>query len=154
MKKFITNQNGISLTEIVVYVGVFSMLVVGLVAFIVQFINVRSDSSNYSTISNEASNILEQIIYDVRHSDGFNVLDEQTLEVQKEGNTVNYYLEDSIIKINDGDEVNNLSSTKVKIKELLFQNLTSVNSRDLLKINFTIEKGDISEEYQTATHKR
>lgn len=154
MKKQILNEKGMSLTEIIVYVGVFSLLVVGFVAFMVQLINVRSDSSNYNTISNEASNILEQIIYEVRHSDSFNVVSTQRLEVDNGGNIMTYYLEDSIIKVSDGVDINNLSSDKVKITNLEFKDLTSINSSDLLKISFTIEKGEISEDYQTAVHKR
>ncbi len=158
MKKFshrkVHSESGITLVEVIIYVAVFTITIVGLLSILSQIIKLKSSANSYSVISSEASLVLEQIIQDMRKCDSFRVNDLSTLQINIGSSEKEYTLNESSVILIENLEEYRLTTDQVKVKSLEFYDWTSINSDNIIHIKITLEKGGISENFQTSVHKR
>lgn len=154
IKKILKKQKGFTLIEMVIYVGVASIVIVGIVSIVIEIVQVKAKADAYSFMSNEVANIFETMLYDVRHGDTFTVIDSSTLEIEKDGNTKQFYLQDGRVWAFEEGVAYELSSNLLTVTELQFTNWTSINSDNLLHVSLTAQKGEVDETFQTSIHQR
>lgn len=154
MKDFLKNQKGVTLTEVIIYIGIVSIIVVGVISIIVQLVQLKLRADSIGTIVSETSDFLDRLNLDIRNCDNFSVEDEINLEVTKAGVTTRYYLQDARIYFNDGENIFPITSNLVQVSSLEFVDWTTPNSENLLHIKFELVRGGTSERFQTSIHKR
>lgn len=154
MKSFFRNQKGVTYTEIIIYIGIIAVIVVGIVSIIVQLVELKLRSDSIALMVSETSNIFDKMLIDVRDCDSFSVLDSTTLQLSKDGATSLYYSQNSNVYFNDGENDFQLTSNLVNVADFSIVDWTSINSDNLIHIGLTLERGGISEDFQTSVHKR
>ncbi len=153
LKKFIDSR-GFSLNEITIYIGIIAVISVMIITIIVQLVQLKNRSTSIAIISTEASNFIEKLINDVRDCDEFILVNDTTLQVNKDSITKEYYLQDDKIYYTESGNTYPLTTNQINIAQLKFTDWTSVNSDNLLHIEVEIERGGINETFQTSVHKR
>jgi hypothetical protein len=154
MKKLIRCQKGITMTEVVIYIGVVALIGVGIVSMVLQLIQLKIRADSIGVIVSENTNLFEKMILDVRNCDSFNVADSSSLQVVKDGVTSQYVLDGSRVYFNDGENQYPLTSSLVEVTSLSFADWTSTSSDNFLHVEVEFRRGDLSENYQTSIHKR
>lgn len=158
MKKILKNfskiQKGFSLAEVVVYVGIVSMVTVSMLGIIWQLVQMRTYSNSKAIVSTEARNVIQELIGQVRECDSFEVEDSTTLNVTKGADVYTYYLDSSTIFLDNGSDTVNLTTNQVSVESLSFTDWTSINSDNLLHVEFSLLRGEVNEDFQTSIHKR
>lgn len=152
--KSFKNQEGTTLIEVVIYIGVIAIIFLSIISLIVQLVQLKMRADSLSAISSEASNFFEKVVLDMRNCDSFLVVDSSTLQVTKSGVTSTYHLSNSKVYINDGVDDSQLTSNLVEITNLTFVDWTSTNSDNLVHAEVSLSRGGISETFQTSIHKR
>jgi len=157
MRKFtrvLYEQQAVTLVEMIIYIGILSVVLVGLVSIMMQLINLKVQADTFGMISSEATNAYEHIIHDIHDSDSFTVVSPAELNIQKGATTKIYTLQEGQIYLNDGEDVVPITSSLVNVSQLTFVDWTSPNSDSLLRVEVTFERGGISEDFQTSIHSR
>ena len=154
LKSIIKNNKGITLTETIIYISIVSVVTIILINIMVQFIQLKNNSSSISICSTEVSNVFDKLIYDVRNCGSFSIVNETTLDIVNGGITSRYTLQNGQIAFNNGTNSYFLTTNQVIIQNLKFIDWTSVNSDNLLHIELQIKRGKINENFQTTIHKR
>ena len=155
-RKLFKQQKGITLTEVVVYIGIISIVVVSIVSIVVQLIQLKASADSMGVMNNEITNLFEKLITDVRNCDSFAVdpIDSSILRVTTDGSTNTYSLQNSKVILNDGLDNFQITSNLVLIDSLTFSDWTSTSSDNLLHLEVEISRGGVSEDFQTSIHKR
>lgn len=152
--KLFKKEKGATLIETVVYIGLVSIVFTGMIWIAFQFVSIKQRASAISIISSETNSLFERIIRDVRDGSSFTVLDDTTLQVVKDGVTYEYTLQDWQVYVNDGENNHQVTTSQTKVTSLTFTDWTSVTSDSFLHITISIQRGDLSETFQTSVHKR
>jgi len=150
----IVKQQGVTLIEIVIYIGVLSVVAVGIISIISQLITLKHNSDSYGIITSEVSNVFEKFLYDTREADNFTVVDNHTLRITKDALTTEYRLESDAIVFIDGGNSYAMTTNMVIVEDVTFSDWTSINSDNLLHIELILKRGSISETFQTSIHVR
>lgn len=154
LTKIFKGQKGFTFTEVIIYIGIISIISVMAVSLVLQLVQLKHRAGSMSIISSEASNLFEKIINNVRNCDDFILVDDSTLQVVKDTATIEFELQGTNILVSEGENSYQLTTNQVKVTQLRFIDWTSVNSDDLLHIEVEIERGGINEKFQTSVHKR
>lgn len=154
LRRSLKLQKGITLTETVIYMGIISILGVSIISIALQLIKLKTTADSIGIISSEVTNLFEKLSTDVRNCDSFTVVDGSTLEVVKDGDTSQYFLQDEKVVFNDGTEDFLVTTNLVQVTELTFTDWTSINSDNLLHIEIYLHRGERGEHFQTSIHKR
>lgn len=148
------NQLGVTLTEIVIYIGILSVVSVGIISIITQLITMKHTSDSYGIITSEVNNVFEKMIYDVKNADSFTVADSHTLQVTHESATDEYRLSGGSIVFVDASGSYPLTTNQIQVEDVIFSDWTSTNSDSLLHVELILKRGSISENFQTSVHVR
>jgi prepilin-type N-terminal cleavage/methylation domain-containing protein len=142
-------QKGFTLIELVLYVGIFSILMGVMATIFGQIVDVQSESQGVSYVDQDGKYILGKLVYDVK---SLNVDDSlvtpanpgnQTTSLQLQINSINYtYSLNSngnlIIRNVSTGETNVLNSANTAISGLSFQRLGAGGSNDTIRVSFTV----------------
>jgi hypothetical protein len=150
----LNNQKGVTLTEIVIYIGILSVVSVGIISIITQLITMKHTSDSYGIITSEINNVFEKMIIDVRNADSFTVVDAHTMRIVNDGVTDEYHLSGSSIVFVDASGSYPLTTNQVQVESVTFSDWTSTNSDSLLHVDINLKRGTISEAFQTSIHVR
>lgn len=157
MKKFkqiITQNKGVTLVEVVIYIGIVSVISAGLISIILQLVQLKTRADSIGFISSEVTNFFEKLTLDVRNCDSFVVMDSTTLQVTKDGSPSQYFLQNSKIFYNDGVNEYQLTSNLIQVTSLNFVDWTSTSSSNLLHVEIDLERGGINDQFQISVQKR
>ncbi|MBN2015363.1 hypothetical protein JW766_00850 [Candidatus Dojkabacteria bacterium] len=153
-KRILGSCKGITLTETIVYIGLLSIIAVGVISIAMQLVQLRTNASSLSLISSETTKLLDRIVFEVRDCDDFTVIDDTTLEITKDGSITEYYLQDGKIYADEDGDVYQVSSNLVNISQVKYSDWTSINSDNLVHIEVEISRGNLHEQFQVSAHKR
>jgi len=150
-KKF---QSGVTIVELIVYIGLLSIFTLVLVDVFVTILNAKLESESTSTLNQDARYIYSKIAYDVENADSmtlpFNPGDTgHELRVVTDGVIDTYSLDASgnlILEVNNGME-----TTKMKLNGadttipllptpgISFTRLGPLDEKPTVKVSFTIK---------------
>ncbi|MCA9382529.1 prepilin-type N-terminal cleavage/methylation domain-containing protein [Candidatus Dojkabacteria bacterium] len=146
-KKFIKKENGYTLTELMIYVGLFAIISGALITFLVTTINVKLSIDTTNNFTQESRIILDTITKEMRESYNYDIQDEGTKIVlyKDDAQTTEsqIYIDNGTVYLTrENGETNGISSGDLKVQELLFEDYTSTNSRNLIHLRMTIKNLD------------
>jgi len=139
----INKIKGFTLVELLLYMGLFSLLTVVLTDILVTTVNIQLTSSSSNNIVQDGRYIYSRFIYDINQAqsvilpqnlgDGSN-----SLEFTKNGNSYSYTLEMGNIILTDHTGSYQLNGYDTSISDLSFRRIGNINGKHTFRINFTI----------------
>lgn len=146
-KKFIKNENAYTLSELLLYIGIFSIVSFGLVAFLANTINAKIAIDTQNDFIKQSRVAFDTIYKEIRESYDYSIENEGTrIVINKDpsGTEVNeIFLDNGMIYISrNTEEANALTQSTSKVEELLFEDYTSTRSDDLIKIKMKMTNLD------------
>lgn len=142
-------QKGFTLIELVLYVGILSILIGVMTAIFGQIVEGQLEAEASSATDQDGRYVLGKMIYDMK---SVNVTDTvvipaspgvQTSTLQLQINSINYTYSlnsngDLILTNGTTGEVNKLNSVNSSISGLNFQRLGAGGTNDTVRVNFTV----------------
>jgi type II secretory pathway component PulJ len=145
MKK-INTQSGFSLVEMIIYIGIVSIILVAMSTFLITLLKLRIQNQAMAEVEGQGVQIMQTITQSIRNSSTINSPTQGTsanstsLEVSTvENDPTLFELDNGIVKITEG--VANsvaLHNSLVNASSLTFQNLSRDNTSGIISIQFVL----------------
>lgn len=170
-----SSQCGVTLIELLLYMGIFSMLLMVLVELFGMIVNVNLESQATSAVSQDGRYILNQMTYTIRQAKTFTLpsglgttnAGSQLQFTTTGGTTYTYTLSSDPVgqqklMVSDGVSSEELNSARTTVSSLLFTRLstTGTSGKSTVTISFTLtsttreQKGYQQESFQTTIEGR
>ncbi len=139
------SQKGVTVVELILYMGILSILLTILTSIFVSALDVQSESQATSSVEQDGNYILARLAYDIRRAQNINIPEINGAindNFQIIIDSVNYTYsvnEDSNLILADNSGVNNLNNYGSSISDFSVQRLGNAGgAEDTLRINFTL----------------
>jgi len=153
MKIFKQKQapKGFSLIELIIYIAVLAIILLGMMSFSIDLLELRSKNIVASEIEAQGRLILEHLETVARHSEGVNtgsstfgtdpgVLSLDVVAAIDDPTVFSLSADDGTFQMKKGSEdTAQLTSSSVFVSELVFTDLTSVEELGIIQVNFTLQ---------------
>lgn len=145
-KKLLKNTKGITLVELLVYMGISSILIVVISRFLGVVVNEGLKVQNYSAVQSDGMYIPARIKADVLRANDL-VLPaslgdtSDKLQLMINGTLYNYYLLNGKLYLNDGSGDYLISSPYTIISDLSFTRTGNVNGKPVVVVSFVSSGG-------------
>lgn len=121
MKKILKIQRGFSLVEILVYMGLFAILLIPLLQLFSSTIAVRLESEATSAVAQDGRYIIARLTYDIHRANSITVPDPATLQISGTGFAYTYSVDGGKnLSLNDGATSYVLNSEGTSIPQISF----------------------------------
>jgi len=127
-KKF---QKGITIVELIVYIGILSIFMLVLVDVFVAILNSKLDTESTSTLNQDARYIYSRLAYDIANADTASVPSPNSLDLISSGVSYHYAMDGSGNLLLNGIAINGLDT---KVNSIAFTKIGNT-----VKISYTIE---------------
>lgn len=139
MKK---NQ-GFTLIELAVYIGLFSILLIVLTEVFTSALDDRLEAESSSQVVQDGRFILARFMYDINRAESIAapaVLGEQanSLQIIISGAAYTYSLNSNNLELTNNFGINKLNSGDTTISNLNFKRLGNISGKNTIQINFTL----------------
>ena len=140
---WIRNKKGFSLVETLVYFTLLSIILLVLTDLFLSLSESFLESRSKVTIETEGEYAIRRMVYDIRRTDSIvSPINpggvSSTLELDINGINHTYSLNNSTIKLDDG-QVNSLTSNTVSVQQLTFTNISTASAKPTVRINFSLD---------------
>ena len=150
MKKFLekiklTSQKGITVVELLLYMGILTILLTILTSVFTSALDVQSESNAVSSVEQDGNYILARLAYDIHRAQSINIpatngTTSNSFQIVVGGINYTYSIDanNNLILVNNLG-INNLNNYATSISNLSAQRLGNVGGiENALKINFTV----------------
>ena len=159
MKKRINLKNnklgkGFTLVELLIYIAILGLVIVGIIYFVISITNSRSKNYVVEEVHENARTAMDTIAQTIRSANGINTgqsifesdpgeLSLATTDAQKNPTIINLDQDDGVLLIKEGaaSEVA-ITSDNIKITRLVFYNITGNSSRENIYIELEVSYSD------------
>ena len=135
-------QAGFSLVEMLIVMGLMSILLMVLTDMFVSVLDIQTESESHSAVTQDGRFILARLSYDLNHASSISTPaalggSGSTLAVVIGGVTYTYALSIGNLQLTNDQGTNNLNSSETTISALNVQRL-GIAAKDTVKISFTV----------------
>jgi hypothetical protein len=156
----IENQSGFTITELLVYMGILSIILVILLEIFVSVLSVKTESKSTSSVHQDGRFILSRLMYDINRAQSIKIpanLGEEadTLKVGVDGIDYTFFENGGSLWLENDMGVDQLNSVGTAVSDLGFRRLGNINGKNTVKVNFKLtskvrrETGHEEEYFQT-----
>jgi prepilin-type N-terminal cleavage/methylation domain-containing protein len=142
MKK-INLRKGFTLVELIIYMGIFSVLIFIFTDIFVSSIQTKTSGEATAYVNQDANFILRKFEHDLNNA---NVISQPVPSVSSDsldfiiyGQPVTYRLNNGILERVNGAEINSLNSFGTTVTGLTFTNLGNMEGKGVIRIDITLE---------------
>lgn len=140
------NNRGFTLIELLLYISIASIIVFTIASLLRFTLESRVKNQTIAEVEQQGSQVMQLITQTIRTAKAINSptlgnsASSLSLEVEDEAsNPTVFDLSTGAIRIKEGTGIAvNLTSSKVSVSNLNFQNLSRANTPNTIKVNFTI----------------
>lgn len=134
---------GFTLVELILYMGILSVLVLVLTDILVAIFNAQLSSQSTTSVSADGRYIYSRITYDINRAQGValptNLGDSSaTLVATISGSTYTYGLSSGNLQVNDGTGSYVLNGPDTTVSNLQFTRIGNINGKHTFRLNYTI----------------
>lgn len=139
-------KRGFTLVELIIYIGLMTLLLVGIASFSLAFFSFEKRNELFFEVEEQGIQVMRTITQTIRNSESIsypaqsgvdNFLNVSVYDTAK-APTIFSLSNNSILMQEGSDAAINLSSPKVIISNLLFTNLSQINTPGIIKIQFSV----------------
>lgn len=139
-------QLGFTLIEVLIYISVSSAMLMVVLGFVGWIMRVRNKVSIESKVEQNARYVIARMVSEIRHAEDLTVVDQNTLSLEvadPEKNPTVFDIVDGVLGMREGSgDLVPLTGNDVKVGDVLFEDRTTPNSADIVKITLTITNPD------------
>jgi type II secretory pathway pseudopilin PulG len=140
MKKL---MKGFTMVELLIYMGLLSILIGILSTIFVSIINTQLESSATSSVEQDGRYILARLIYDTQSAQQIVAptipgSPSATLQIRVNSIDYTYSLNNGNLQIASSSATNVLNSANTSVSGLSFQRLGNGDNNDTIRLNFTV----------------
>ncbi len=137
------SKKGFTLVEMLIYMGLLSILIVIMVDLFASSLDVQLESQATSAVQQDARFLLSRLTYDVQNAQNVLVpatIGSQSASLQLSINSVNYTyaLNNGNIQLTNNNGTDNLNSFDTTVSNLTFKKLGNGSGKDTVQIVFTL----------------
>lgn len=144
--KNLKKQKGFTLIEVLIYIAVSAVMIVVVVGFARELLKVRNKITIVSKVEQNARYAMSRMVKEIREAQDVEVLDQNTIILQAADvnrNPVIFDLGNGILYMKEGaGDLIAITGNDVKVGEVLFEDRTTPNSADIIKITLLITHPD------------
>ncbi len=142
------DQAGFTLVEVIIYIAVSSVMLIIVVSFVRHILLVRNKVTILSKVQQNARYAMTRMVKEVRYADDLEVVDQNTLRLSVGDplrNPLYFDLQGGVLYMKEGlGDFVAITGNDVKVGDVLFEDRTTPNSADIVKITLTISHPDAS----------
>jgi type II secretory pathway pseudopilin PulG len=143
LKQKSKKSGGFTLVELLIYIGIFSILLIVLTQIFVSTINAQLESEANSSVEQDSRYILARAMYDIQRASQIvlpaNLGDQgNVLQLTINGVTYIYSLNDENLELSRTGTADRLNSYDTAITNLTIQRLGNLGGTNSVKIGFTV----------------
>lgn len=136
-------KKGFTLLELIIYMGVFSMILLILVQIFGVALDIMGESQAKSTVSQDGEYINLRLGYDIKRAESVNVPlaigeERETLEIVINGENYRYSLVNGVLILTNNSGSFDLSGFDTVVSNLKFKKLGYENGKDSVTVSFTL----------------
>lgn len=137
-------ESGFSLIEMLIYMGLFSILMGILINVLFSILDISKESEAISSVDKTSRYLLSRFTYDIQRAQAVTtpaILGQQsnTMVLQISSANYTYNLDtNGNLQLNNGQNIDNLNSYDASISGLLFQNIGASSGKNTIRISFTV----------------
>lgn len=144
MIKVSSFQKGFTMVEMLMYMGLLSLLLVVMVDLFASSLDVQLESQAVSGVDQDAKFILGRLAYDIRRADTIVLpilgsTSSGTLTLIADGSQYSYSTQSAALVYSTSNETNYLNSFETTAENVLFQRLGNNGGKNAIKITLTIK---------------
>lgn len=143
MKKKFSTQKGFSLIELVMYMGILSILLFMLTDILTSTLNVRAESQTNSSIVQDGRFLVARLAYDIERAESISIPavpgdTSNSLQISLLSISNTYSLSNGQLILQNNTGSNVLNSIDTTISNLTFKRIGNVGGKNSIQINFTV----------------
>jgi hypothetical protein len=152
-------SKGITIVELLIYLGLSTILLLILSQFFVSILDESFATQNYSAVQDDGRYIMARLRYQISSADSItlpvNLGETSTsLQLATGGITYNYFVRDEKFYYSVGTTEALMSSLDSKVTDVSFTKLGNVGGKPVVNIAFTISAGiEGTAQYESQTYK-
>jgi hypothetical protein len=136
-------SKGVTLVELLIYMGLLAILLVILTEMLVSILNVRLESEAVSSVEQDGRFIISRFAYDIARADSIASPATpgdagNTLVLNISGDTYTYLVSGTDLQLTNPMGTMSLNGSETLISDMTFQRLGSVGKRNSIKLQFTV----------------
>lgn len=144
LKHITKNRQGFTLIELILFMGMFSFIMLVLMQIFTSLVDKQSEVQSVSAVESDRSFILARLNYDITRASNITIPANpgdqgSTLALNISGQTSTYSLIDGNIILTNEDGTDRLNSHKVTIPILNFERLGNAGGKNVIKLNYAVE---------------
>ncbi len=137
------NKNGFTLIELILFMGIFSILLYMITNIFVTTLDAKRESESYSGITQDGTYILNRLQYDIARAETITTpltLGEQTstLQMTIDGVTNTYALDNDNLILVVGEESLALNGYDTTVTNLTFRRLGNANGKNSIQVSYQL----------------
>lgn len=138
------NKNGFTLLELLIFMGIFSVILVSLTTLFSTIVSQQFENQSFSAAESDKTYILSKLAYDFSEAESVvaptsNGETSQTLTIMVDGVNNTYSVEDGNLVLNISGESYVLNSSRTKISSISFKRLGEISGKPTIKIVVEME---------------
>lgn len=148
------NKKGFTLIELIIYIALVSVFIVGATRFSLNIIYGREKTQRQQNVSGNARTALERITFEIKNADSIVNVSPTSLQLNNANlGNITISLSSGRIAIAYGAVNTFLTSNQVNVTSLDFTDLSTGNSKNI-NVSITIADNEISQIYETSAEIR
>lgn len=147
MRRSSKNNKGITLVELLIYIGLSTIILVVLSELFMSVLDESIKNQSYSTVQHDGRYIMARLRYQVNNSDSISQpaalgVQDSELVATSAGRTYRFYAANNLFYLNDGTGDYLMSSLDSKITDVVFTRLGNSGGKDVIDISFRVTAGE------------
>ena len=151
-------KKGYTLIELLIFMGMFSILLVVMTNIFSQIMDVRRESESVSSVEQDGNYILNRFIYDISRASGINIpnavgVTNTVLDLTIDSTNYVYGLNNENLQLTANSQTYQLNGTNTTISNLSFKRIGNDDNKDTIQLNYTVTSpgpsGPETKDYQT-----
>lgn len=143
ISKFHNKVAGFTLVELLIYMGILSVILIVLTDILVAAFGVQASSQSTSQVAQDGRYIYSRLIYDINQASDVSTPSAlgnttNTLTLNKDGTTYTYALSGANLVVTDNSGTYQLNSVDTSLSSLQFQRIGNPGGKHTFRISFTV----------------
>lgn len=143
MKQAVTSKKGFTIVELLVYIGILSILLIAFTEIFSSSLRVQLDSQSTSSLEHDAQFVITRMRYDIARATSITTPSaiggqSGTLQIVVGGIPYTYANNSGTLTLNNSIETDSLNSNNTTISNLSFTRIGNAGGDNTIKVFFTI----------------
>lgn len=138
------NQKGLTLVELLIYFGLFSILLVVINSIFISTLQVQTQQSSRSALQQEAEYVLAKLHYDLYNADSITMPANsgdvsEILTIEQDGESKTYWIDNQRLLLDDNSSSHSVTSGRIRVNSFTVQNVSATTTEQTVRFELQLE---------------